>query len=107
MIEPLILSHLIRDDEYTRAVLPFLKKEYFTTSQAQTLYVSIHEFISTYKVTPTVDAIKLALERVSLSGNAYTDTDLAARRTSTYHTDHADRHRRSCAGGLGSASVAD
>lgn len=74
MIEPLILSHLIRDDEYTRAVLPFLKKEYFTTSQAQTLYVSIHEFISTYKVTPTVDAIKLALERVSLSGNAYTDT---------------------------------
>lgn len=74
MVEPLILAHLIRDDEYTRIVLPFLKKEYFTTSQAQTLYDSIHTFISTYKVTPTIDAIKLALERESLSGNAYTDT---------------------------------
>ncbi len=63
MVEPLILAHLIRDEEYTRVVLPFLKKEYFTTSQAQTLYASIHAFISTYKITPTIDAIKLALER--------------------------------------------
>jgi len=73
MIEPLILSHLIRDEEYTRRVLPFLKKEYFTSSQGQVLYTTIEAFITAYKVTPTVDAIKLALERESLSGNAYTD----------------------------------
>lgn len=73
MIEPLILAHLIRDDEYTRRVLPFLKKEYFTTAQAQTLYKAIEHFIHAYKVPPTVDAIKLALEQDSLSGSAYTD----------------------------------
>lgn len=75
MIEPLILSHLIRDEEYTRRVLPFLKKEYFTSSHAQTLYECIHSFILTYKVTPTIDAIKLALERESLSGSAYTEAN--------------------------------
>mgnify|MGYP006283177583 CR=1 FL=1 len=74
MIEPLVLAHLIRDEEYTRRVLPFLKKEYFTTPTAQTLYEHIHTFIMSYKVTPTIDALKLAVEQASLSGSLYTDT---------------------------------
>lgn len=74
MIEPLVLAHLIRDEEYTRRVLPFLKKEYFTTPTAQTLYEHIHTFIMAYKVTPTIDALKLAVEQASLSGSLYTDT---------------------------------
>lgn len=74
MIEPLILSHLIRDEEYTRRVLPFLKKEYFTSTPAQSLYDLIHGFVQAYKVSPTIDALKLSLEQASLSGGTYTDT---------------------------------
>lgn len=74
MIEPLILSHLIRDEEYTRRVLPFLKKEYFTSTHTQTLYDLIYGFVSTYKVPPTIDALKLSLEQTPLSGGTYTDT---------------------------------
>lgn len=73
MIEPLILAHLIRDEEYTRRVLPFLKKDYFTTPSAQTLYDLTHEFVSAYKAPPTIDALKLALEQATVSGSAYTD----------------------------------
>lgn len=74
MIEPLILAHLIRDEEYTRRVLPFLKKEYFTSTPAQSLYDLIHGFVQSYKVSPTIDALKLSLEQASLSGGTYTDT---------------------------------
>ena len=74
MIEPLVLAHLIRDEDYTRRVLPFLKKEYFTSAPAQTLYDLIYEFVSAYKVSPTIDALKLSLDQASLSGGTYTDT---------------------------------
>lgn len=73
MIEPLILAHLIRDEDYTRRVLPFLKKEYFTTIAAQTLYEMTHQFAMDYKVPPTIDALKLSLEQASLAGSAFTD----------------------------------
>ena len=74
MIEPLILAHLIRDEEYTRRVLPFLKKDYFTSAPAQTLYDLTQTFVATYKVSPTIDALKLSLDQASLSGGAYSDT---------------------------------
>lgn len=71
MIEPLILAHLIRDEEFTRRVLPFLKKDYFTTPAAQQVFTHIESFILSYKTTPTFDAVKLSLDKASLSGTAY------------------------------------
>lgn len=71
MIEPLILAHLIRDEDYARHVLPFLKATYFSAPAAQQIYTHIESFITDYNATPTVDALKLALEKASLSGSAY------------------------------------
>lgn len=71
MIEPLILAHLIRDDDFARIVLPFLKKDYFSAPATQQVYTHIESFITDYNVPPTVDALKLALEKASLSGSAY------------------------------------
>lgn len=71
MIEPLILAHLIRDEDFTRRTLPFLKKVYFTTPQAQEVFTHVHQFIEDYKTTPTFDALKLALDKASLSGSSY------------------------------------
>jgi hypothetical protein len=67
----LILAHLIRDEDYARRVLPFLKTTYFSAPATQQVYSHIESFISDYNVTPTVDALKLALEKASLSGSAY------------------------------------
>lgn len=73
MIEPLILAHLIRDEEYLRKVFPFLRKEYFSTPPAQQLFKVIHDFVVAYRVPPTVDAIHIALDQAELIGTAYTD----------------------------------
>lgn len=73
MIEQLILAHLIRDEEYTRRVLPFLKSVYFTDPSIQHLFGYVQKFIETYKTPPTVDAVKLALDQATMSGKAYTD----------------------------------
>jgi len=74
MIESLILAHLIRDEEYLRKVLPFLKKEYFASDPAQQLFKIIHMFVMTYHVPPTVDVITLALDKAELVGTAYVET---------------------------------
>lgn len=74
MVEPLILAHLIRDDEYTRIVLPFLQKDYFTTLPAQHIYTAIHEFVIKYKTSPTVDAVRLSLEQSTLTGSGLEET---------------------------------
>jgi len=71
MIEPLILSHLIRDEEFARKVLPHLKGEYFTTPAAQKIFADIHTFVASYKTTPTLEALTLALEKSPLSGGSY------------------------------------
>jgi replicative DNA helicase len=73
MIEPLVLAHLIRDEEYTRMVLPFLLEEYFTSPQAQHIFKATRDFVMAYKAPPTIDALKLALDQASLSGGVYTD----------------------------------
>ena len=73
MIENLILSHIIRDAEFTRKVLPFLKSEYFTTASNREIYRIVNEFVGTYKVPPTIEAVEIELDRSSLAGNSHTD----------------------------------
>lgn len=92
MIEPLILAHLIRDEEYTRRVLPFLKKDYFTSPAAQQLYTHIESFITEYKTTPTFDALKLALDKASLSGSMYEETSRLL--TDIHKVERVDSSRR-------------
>ena len=83
MIESLILAHLIRDEEFARKVLPHLKGEYFTSPATQKIFADIHAFVASYKTTPTMEALKLALDTSSVSGATYEEvartlTDLAA-----------------------------
>lgn len=50
--ETMILSGLIRDDEYFRTVSPFLKTEYFTDESNKLLYKVISKYIDKYKEKP-------------------------------------------------------
>jgi replicative DNA helicase len=73
MIEPLVLAHLIKDEEYMRKCLPFLKIDYFTSPQTQHLFTSIESFIRAYKVPPTFDAIKLSIDQSSVSAQLHAE----------------------------------
>jgi replicative DNA helicase len=56
-IDQLILKNLIRNEEYTRKVLPFLKEEYFLSDDSKVLFQTIQDFIIRYNTTPTHDAL--------------------------------------------------
>ena len=67
-LETVILRNLIRNEDYLRKVLPFLKTEYFTDKTEKIIYEEINKFTETYNSTPTIEAIGLAVkERRNLS----------------------------------------
>jgi replicative DNA helicase len=62
------LRNLIRNEDYLRKVLPFLKTEYFTDKTEKIIYEEINKFTETYNSTPTIESIELAVkERRNLS----------------------------------------
>ena len=61
-IETSILKHLIFDEEYLRRVLPFLKEEYFTDKTDKVIFHEITSFTESYNNTPTVEALRLAVQ---------------------------------------------
>lgn len=67
-LEQTILRNLIRNEDYLRKVLPFLKLEYFNDKTERVIYEEINKFTETYNSTPTIEAIGLAIkERRNLS----------------------------------------
>lgn len=64
--ETMILSGLIRDDEYFRKVSPFLKTEYFTDESNKLLFKVISKYIDKYKEKPN----KTVLEKFVKEGLA-------------------------------------
>ena len=67
-LEQTILRNLIRNEDYMRKVLPFLKTEYFSDKTERVIYEEINKFTETYNSTPTIEAIGLAVkERRNLS----------------------------------------
>lgn len=67
-LEQTILRNLIRNEDYLRKVLPFIKGEYFSDKAEKAIYDEISNFVETYNSTPTIEAIGLAIkERRNLS----------------------------------------
>lgn len=67
-IEKVILKNLLKNEEYTTKVLPFIKPEYFETDADRVTFKSIHTFISKYNRAPTYDALLVDIEtRTDLS----------------------------------------
>lgn len=64
MIETLIFSNLLYNEEYARKVLPFLRPEYFQSKNDQVLFSKIYEFAEKYNSLPTKDALAVDLESI-------------------------------------------
>lgn len=64
-IEKTILKNLLRNEEYTRKVIPFLKSEYFNQSEDKTLFNEIRDFVAKYSSVPSIDAIRIEVSNLN------------------------------------------
>jgi len=71
MIETTILNNLVVDEEYCRAVIPFLKEDYFSNAPNKIVYTMIKEFIDKYNSLPTQKILALEAEKLSVSQEQY------------------------------------
>ena len=60
-IEQVILENLIKDDDFVRKVIPFLKPEYFMAFEDNRVFKIIYDFVEKYNNPPSKQAIVLAL----------------------------------------------
>ena len=61
MIEKLILSNLIHNEDYVRKVLPYIKAEYFPDFSERTTFNCIVDFFDKYNKPPTKEALNVML----------------------------------------------
>jgi hypothetical protein len=65
-IESLIISNLVHNSEYLRAVLPYLQEEYFSVESQKHVFKQIKEFVGKYNVPPTKEALAIAASNSNL-----------------------------------------
>ena len=71
-IEQVILENLVKDDEYVRKVIPFLKPEYFMQYEDKKVFDIIFNFVEKYNNVPSKQAILLAInEDTSLNEDSH------------------------------------
>jgi replicative DNA helicase len=61
-IETTIFRNLLTDDAYLRAVIPFLKEEYFAVSSERRMLQAIQGFVEQYNSTPTTEALAITFQ---------------------------------------------
>ena len=61
-LEQTILKTLIYNEDYLRKVLPFLKREYFSTNVEKLVYNEITSFTQTYNKAPTIEALSITIK---------------------------------------------
>ena len=75
-IEKVVLKNLLRNESYTRRVLPFLQTEYFLEQDDKVLFNTIKEFIIKYNTQPSFDALTLDINsRNNLSDDVVKSID--------------------------------
>ena len=62
-IEDLILHNLIKNDSYSRKVLPFIQREYFINKIKRLVFETVQEYITKYGNLPTKEALIIILDK--------------------------------------------
>lgn len=63
-LEQTILKNLIKNEDYTRKVLPFLKEEYFSSMEDRLLFNEVAGFVLKYNQQPTFDALDIEISNI-------------------------------------------
>lgn len=82
-IETLILKNLYTFEEYSRAVLPFIKEDYFTDNDEKIIFTVIRDYILKYNKAPSRDVVLIELdnsnavfdETITYFKNTFTDNE--------------------------------
>jgi KaiC/GvpD/RAD55 family RecA-like ATPase len=61
-LETIILKNLIKNEEFSRKVLPFIHADYFQNEDEAEIYKSVSEFIVKYNTSPTFEALILSVK---------------------------------------------
>ena len=63
-IEQTIIKNLIKNEEFTRKVLPFIKEEYFANQEDRLLFKEVANFVLKYNQQPTYDALDIEISNI-------------------------------------------
>jgi archaellum biogenesis ATPase FlaH len=63
-LELTILKNLIKNEAFTRKVLPFLKEEYFSNQEDRLLFKEVAGFVLKYNQQPTFDALDIEVDNL-------------------------------------------
>jgi replicative DNA helicase len=63
-LEQTILKNLIKNETFTRKVLPFLKEEYFSNMEDRLLFKEVAGFVLKYNQQPTFDALEIEVNNI-------------------------------------------
>ena len=72
VIQTVILRNLITNDDFTRKVIPFLRKEYFEGSH-RIVFDKILEFVGKYNKLPTPESLNVELDESFLNDQQFSD----------------------------------
>jgi replicative DNA helicase len=73
MFDSIVLKSLTSNEDYTRKVTPFLKKEYFEDRAQQTLYMIADEYFRKYNKCATQDVLEVEVSRLqNINESLYT-----------------------------------
>jgi replicative DNA helicase len=90
MIEKLILSNLISNEEYGRKAIPFLKSEYFTERSIRAIYDGIDSFVKQYNKFPNKEALIVELDGNKEISSIYQDVLVLVNELSADDTTNID-----------------
>jgi replicative DNA helicase len=65
-IEQQILSQIVHNEQFARAVLPHLKKDYFSDPAAQKVLQVIEKFTAKYPTIPSIGALQVEIDTIGL-----------------------------------------
>ena len=63
-METVILKSLTSNIEYTRTVIPYLKKEYFKEKHERALYMISDAFFRKYNSCPSAEVLRIEIEKL-------------------------------------------
>jgi replicative DNA helicase len=63
-LEQTIIKNLIKNEKFTRKVLPFLKTEYFSNQEDRLLFKEVAGFVLKYNQQPTFDALEIEIDNI-------------------------------------------
>ncbi len=72
MIQTVILKNLITNDDFTRKVIPFLRKDYFEGSH-RIIFDKILAFVSKYNKLPTIESLKVDLSEEIINNSQFAE----------------------------------